>query len=181
MSQFNDIRANSSFEPQLVTRDGEVIPNGWQLLADEEEASLGMTGDGPYVLGFDRALKDLDGLNGHYGVRVLPGDDVRLLEPFLDKITLIEVAFPGYRDGRGYSTARILREDLAYIGSVRAVGDVLRDQLFFMLRCGFDEFLIKDKDPSEALRSAAKRFSTVYQGAADANRPAWALRHGVTA
>jgi len=164
---------NSSFEPAVVTRDGAVIPDGWTLLADDETTGA----DGPYILGFDRALSELDGLNGHYGVRIKPGDDVRLLEPYLEKLTLIEVSFPGFRDGRGYSTARILREDLKFTGVIRAVGDVLRDQLFYMLRCGFDEFAVKDRDPSEAVQSAAKRFSTTYQGAADAARPTWALRH----
>ncbi len=170
-------KPNSSYEPALVTRAGEVIPNAWQLLVDEDTTGA----EGPYVLGFERALRDLDGLNGHYGVRVNPGDDVRLLEPFLDRITLIEVAFPGYRDGRGYSTARILREDLGYIGAIRAVGDVLRDQLFIMMRCGFDEFLVKDKDPAGAIAAASQRFSTTYQGAADSARPVWALRHGIGA
>jgi uncharacterized protein (DUF934 family) len=164
----------SATEPTVVTRQGESIPNGWRLLADEETHGV----DGPYVLGFERALKELDGLNGHYGVRILPGQDVRLLEPFLEKITLIEVAFPGYRDGRGYSTARILRDDLAYTGVIRAVGDVLRDQLFIMMRCGFDEFLLKDKDPAGAIAVASKRFSMAYQSAADSAQPAWALRHG---
>ena len=166
-------KANSTYDAQLVTRDGDVIPNGWRLLADDETHGV----DGPVVLGFERALRELDGLNGHYGVRVNPADDVRLLEPFLEKITLIEVAFPGFRDGRGYSTARILREDLGFTHVVRAVGDVLRDQLFYMLRCGFNEFVVKDKDPAGALANARQRFSTTYQGAADSARPAWALRH----
>ena len=164
---------NSSFEATLVDRDGAVLPDGWTLLADDETTGA----DGPYVLSFDRALRELDGLNGHYGVRIKPGDDVRLLAPYLDKLTLIEVSFPGFRDGRGYSTARILREDLNYGGVIRAVGDVLRDQLFHMLRCGFNEFAVKDRDPAEAIASAARRFSTTYQGAADAARPTWALRH----
>jgi uncharacterized protein (DUF934 family) len=168
---------NSSYTPLLVDSSGEIIPDGWTLLADEDESRLGMGGvDGPYVLGFERALKELDGLNGHYGVRVNPGDDVRLLLPFIEKITLIEVSFPGYRDGRGYSTARILREE-GYTGTIRAVGDVLRDQLFHMLRCGFSEFLVKDKDPAQAIAAAKSRFSVFYQGAADTNRPVWALRH----
>ena len=163
---------NSSFEPQLVTNDGEIIPDGWTLLADEDTTGV----DGPYILPFERALRDLDGLNGHYGVRINPADDVRLLEPFMTKITLVEVAFPGFRDGRGYSTARILRES-GYTGVIRAVGDVLRDQLFHMLRCGFDEFLVKDKDPTGAIAAAKSRFGVFYQGAADDNRPIWALRH----
>ncbi len=163
---------NSSHTPVLVTRDGVLLPDGWQLLNDADEAS----GDGPYVIGFERALRELDGLNDRYGVRVMPADDVRLLEPFLDKIALVEVAFPGYRDGRGYSTARILREDLGFTGIIRAVGDVLRDQLHHMLRCGFDEFVVKDADPAEAITSAAKRFSVAYQGAADGRLPAWQRR-----
>ena len=168
---------NSAFEAVIIDRDGAAIPDGWTLLADDETTGA----DGPYVLGFDRALRDLDGLNGHYGVRIKPGDDVRLLAPWLDKLSLIEVSFPGFRDGRGYSTARILREDLDYAGVIRAVGDVLRDQLLLMMRCGFNEFAVKDHDPAEAIASAAKRFSTTYQGAADAAQPAWALRHQVEA
>jgi uncharacterized protein (DUF934 family) len=163
---------NSSFTPVLITRDGAVLPDGWQLLNDADD----ITGDGPHVLGFERALRELDGLNDRYGVRVLPGDDVRLLEPFLDKIALVEVAFPGYRDGRGYSTARILREDLGFTGIIRAVGDVLRDQLHLMIRCGFDEFVLKDHDPAGAIAQAGKRFSVAYQGAADNQAPVWQQR-----
>ena len=167
MSQPNSLSA-----PGLVTRDGEIIADGWTLLADEDTTGV----DGPSVLPFERALRELDGLNGHYGVRVNPGDDVRRLAPFFNKIALIEVAFPAFRDGRGYSSARILRE-AGYSGPLRAVGDVLRDQLFHMLRCGFDEFLVKDRDPVQAITAARSRFGTFYQGAADTNRPAWALRH----
>lgn len=169
-----DIRPHSSYAPTLVDREGTVLPDGWQLLNDEDSLS----GDGPFVLSFARALNTLDGLNHTVGVRVLPGDDVRLLAPFLDKIALVEVAFPGYRDGRGYSTARILRDDLGYTGPIRAVGDVLRDQLFLMLRCGFDEFLVKDRDPSGAIAAAHARFSVAYQTAADSRAPIWQLRHG---
>ena len=171
MSQPNS-SANSSYGPTLVTRDGAILPDGWQLLNDADT----VTGDGPWVLGFERALRELDGLNNRYGVRIQPGDDVRLLEPYLDKIALVEVAFPGYRDGRGYSTARILRDDLGFTGIVRAVGDVLRDQLHHMIRCGFDEFVVKDADPAGAVAQAAQRFSVAYQAAADDRVPVWQQR-----
>ncbi|MGA9658358.1 MAG: DUF934 domain-containing protein [Asticcacaulis sp.] len=167
-------RANSTFEPTLINDAGVVLVNDWTLLADEDARGS----DGQYVLSFERALSELDGLNGRYGVRINPGQDVRSLAPFLDKIALIEVAFPGYRDGRGYSTARILRQDLGFDGPIRAVGDILRDQLLLMLRCGVSEFVVKDHDPVEALASAKARFTTFYQSAADAHAPAWALRHG---
>lgn len=151
-------RPNSTYEPGLVGRDGVV-------LAD----------DGVEVLDFDRATAELDGLNGRYAVTILPGQDVRALLPYADRIARFDVAFPGFRDGRGYSTARILRES-GFTGPVRAVGDVLRDQLFYMLRCGFDQFLIRDADPAEAVTSAAQRFTTFYQGAADGHQATWARR-----
>ncbi|WKL58113.1 DUF934 domain-containing protein [Asticcacaulis sp. ZE23SCel15] len=167
---------NSSATPTLIAKDGTRILDGWALLNDEDVVGA----DGPYVLGFERALTELPGLNGRYGVRVNPGDDIRLLTPYMEKIALVEVNFPGYRDGRGYSTARILRSDLNYQGEIRAVGDVLRDQLFLMLRCGFNEFVLKDADPEGAIKAATDRFENAYQTAADARQPIWALRQKLT-
>ncbi len=72
-------------------------------------------------------------------VRIEAGDDARLLIPHLDRLALIEVSFPKFRDGRGYSAGRILRE-AGYTGELRAEGDVLVDQIPLMRRCGFDSF-----------------------------------------
>lgn len=109
-------------------------------------------------------------------VRIEAGDDVRALLPHLDRLSLVEVAFPNYRDGRGYSAARILRE-AGFEGELRAQGDVLVDQLFFMRRCGFDSFAPeKPLDPTVVSRSLA-RYDAVYQRAADGQAPIWATRH----
>ena len=110
-------------------------------------------------------------------VRVEPGDDVRALLAHLGHIALVEVNFPAYGDGRGYSSARILRE-AGYAGELRAVGDVLLDQLSHMRRCGFDAFA-PDKPIDRA--AADKAFATwpqVYQRTVDGRQPIWALRHG---
>lgn len=110
-------------------------------------------------------------------VRLEAGDDARLLTPHLDRVALIEVAFPRFRDGRGYSAARILRE-AGYTGELRAQGDVLVDQLDFMRRCGFDSFAPeKPIDPADA-ETALSRWEHVYQKAADDRRPIWTKRHG---
>ncbi len=110
-------------------------------------------------------------------VRIETGDDARELIPHLDRIALIEVAFPSFRDGRGYSTARILRE-AGYTGELRAEGDVLVDQLLFMRRCGFDSFApSKPIDPAVS-EACLSRYPDVYQRAADAATPVWKLRHG---
>jgi uncharacterized protein (DUF934 family) len=110
-------------------------------------------------------------------VRLEVGEDARALIPYLDRLSLIEIAFPAFRDGRGYSSARILRE-AGYVGELRAAGDVLVDQIHYMRRCGFDAFAPdKPLDPA-AVKRALGRYSNVYQKAADGGVPAWKLRHG---
>lgn len=109
-------------------------------------------------------------------VRVEPGDDVRLLLDHIERLRLVEVNFPSFGDGRGYSSARILRE-AGYDGELRAVGDVLVDQLAHMRRCGFDSFAPdRPMDPADA-QAAFGRWPHVYQVAADAAQPIWTLRH----
>ena len=111
-------------------------------------------------------------------VRIEPGDDARALLPFLDRLRLVEVNFPSFGDGRGYSAARILRE-AGYQGEVRAVGAVFVDQLSHLRRCGFDSFAPDQAmDPADA-EAAFNRWSDVYQATGDGRSPIWAKRHGV--
>jgi uncharacterized protein (DUF934 family) len=110
-------------------------------------------------------------------VRIEAGDDVRRLLPVLDRVRLVEIDFPKFRDGRGFSTARILRE-AGYAGEIKATGDVLVDLIFFMRRCGFDSFAPDVPfDPATA-EAALTRYPYVYQDAADGAVPIWKLRHG---
>jgi len=99
-------------------------------------------------------------------VRVEPGDDARELIGHLDRLALVEVNFPSFADGRGYSAARILRE-AGYTGELRAVGDVLVDQLSHMRRCGFDAFAPDRPMDEEAAKRAFATWETVYQHAVD--------------
>ena len=110
-------------------------------------------------------------------VRIEPGDDARDLLPHLERLRLVEVNFPSFTDGRGYSSARILRE-AGYEGELRAVGDVLVDQLAHMRRCGFDSFT-SDK-PFDILdaEAALGRWPEAYQASGDGYRPIWAKRRG---
>lgn len=110
-------------------------------------------------------------------VRIEPGDDARALLPMLDRVALVEISFPGYRDGRGYSAARVLRE-AGYAGELRAEGDVLVDQIPLMRRCGFDSFAPAAEIDAATLERSLARYQHHYQRAADPAVPVWKLRHG---
>lgn len=109
-------------------------------------------------------------------VRIEAGDDVRLLVPVLDRVRLVEIDFPRFRDGRGFSSARILRE-AGYTGEIKATGDVLVDLVWFMRRCGFDSFAPDVPLNLADVETALGHYPHVYQDAADGATPIWALRH----
>jgi uncharacterized protein (DUF934 family) len=110
-------------------------------------------------------------------VRLEPDEDARALIPHLDRLELIEIAFPKFRDGRGYSSARVLRE-AGFKGELRAQGDVLVDQIAFMKRCGFDSFAPESSLNEADVQAALARYDFAYQSAADTAVPVWKRRHG---
>jgi len=114
-------------------------------------------------------------------VRIEPGEDARELLPHLDRIVRVDINFPVFGDGRGYSAAQILREN-GYDGELRAIGDVLVDQIAYMLRCGFDTASPDQPMDEDAAKRALNRFPHVYQkttGKApiSGRTPIWELRH----
>ena len=109
-------------------------------------------------------------------LRLEPGDDPARAADRLRSAARVEVNFPSFTDGRGYSIARLLRERHGYQGELRAVGDVQRDQLFYLARCGFDAFLLRDGlDAQEAL-SALHDFSEAYQASVERPEPLFRRR-----
>ena len=128
----------------------------------------------------DEPAVSLDGFleqDNASSVRIEAGEDVEQLIPHLDRLRLIEIDFPKFRDGRGFSTARILRE-AGYAGEIKATGDVLVDLVFFMRRCGFDSFAPDAPMKREDVEATLNRYPYVYQEAADDAVPIWKLRHG---
>ena len=94
------------------------------------------------------------------------------LAPWIDRLSLIALVFPKFKDGRAYSQARLLRERHGFRGELRATGDVLRDQFQFLLRAGFDAFEVKKPADAKVFAEAAARFSVFYQPSADGRPPA---------
>jgi uncharacterized protein (DUF934 family) len=99
-------------------------------------------------------------------LRVEPTDDLAAVAGRLAGAARVEVSFPKFGDGRGFSTARLLRERYGYKGELRAIGHVVRDHLYYMEQCGFDAFLLQEgEDPAEAL-TAFDDYSEAYQATA---------------
>ncbi len=123
------------------------------------------------------ALADFAGDTNATAVVIQPGEDARALLPHLDRLALVEVTFPAFTDGRGFSSARILRE-AGYKGELRASGDIGVDMLGHLERVGFDAIAPKDRlDPADAERAFAT-WPQVYQATVvDGRKPIWALRH----
>ncbi|MEJ0067145.1 MAG: DUF934 domain-containing protein [Caulobacteraceae bacterium] len=109
-------------------------------------------------------------------MRLEPGDAVEDLAYDLHRLPVIALSIPKYRDGRAYSAARLLRERYGYTGEIRAVGEVLREQAFQMVRCGFDAFEPADGSTPEQWAAAAHRYRHVYQRAADDRVPVYVER-----
>jgi uncharacterized protein (DUF934 family) len=122
--------------------------------------------DGERLLGEGRSV----------GVRLEPAEEVEALVYDLPRLALVALAFPKFRDGRQYSNGRVLRERFGFKGEVRAVGDVLREQAGFMIRCGFDAFEPADGSTPEQWEHVTRRFRHVYQPAADGRAPAFVER-----
>ncbi|MDM7858910.1 DUF934 domain-containing protein [Thiopseudomonas acetoxidans] len=161
----------------LIIKHNQVIEDKWQLLGSDcsiEEALLASQPIVPLTLwqNYATELKQLTKLgiwlDSHETIEEIVGD--------LPHFSLVALNFPTFTDGRHFSSARLLRERYAYSSEVRAIGDVLRDQLFFMQRCGFDAYAVRaDRCPHDALISLTE-FSVCYQGAADSPEPLFRRR-----
>ncbi|WP_434771195.1 DUF934 domain-containing protein [Pseudomonas entomophila] len=163
---------------QRIIKHQQIVDETWHLLP--KDASFDeLTNCDDYIVPLQlwrdhgHALKARDGglgiwLDSDEQAEEI-GDDARYFQ-------VIALNFPAFTDGRSYSNARLLRDRYQYKGELRAIGDVLRDQLFYMARCGFDAFAIRaDKDPEAALEGL-KDFSVTYQAAADEPLPLFRRR-----
>ena len=141
--------AHGQFLPALETPLEEVSLADWRANPQAHADATAL------VIANDESLVDIGGDLSGFGVIIL--------------------AFPSFGDGRAYSQARLLRERFGYTGEIRARGDVLRDQILFMARCGFDAFEF-DGAGSAVAEAALKEFSFAYQPAADHAEPVWRKR-----
>ena len=159
---------------RIIDRNLQIVEDGWALVDDEAPLA-----DGDVIVSFARWQRDAQALAAHRGrVGVMLPPDTKLEEvaDSLINLPLIALEFPKFVDGRGFSLARLLKERHHYKGELRAVGDVQRDQIDFMRRCGIDSYALRaDKDPADAL-NAFREFTIRYQSAADQAVPVYRRR-----
>ena len=103
---------------------------------------------------------------GECGVWLAPHDDPAALAEDVRRLPVIAIDFPAFTDGRGYSLARLLRQCYGYAGELRAIGDVQRDQLYYLSQVGFDAFAVREDQDIEAALASLRDFSDGYQGTA---------------
>lgn len=146
-----------------LVKAGTILADPWRRLADDEA----VPGDGPVAVGFKRWTAERAALRGRsapLGIALANTDPAAELAPDLDRLGVVMLHFPKFIDGRAYSQARLLRERFGYRGELRATGEVLRDELFFMARCGFDAFET-DERGAAGFAAAMRDFTLAYQPA----------------
>ena len=162
--------------PQLIKQQA-LAEDSWQTLTLAEgetpETVALPAGDVIFPLAVWLARKqEIISCHKRIGLLLQPDERVEDVAADLEYFVVIAVHFPKFVDGRGYSTASLLRQRYRYQGELRAVGDVLHDQLFFMRRVGFDSYALKDgKDAAYALDRGFTPFSASYQGATREPQP----------
>jgi uncharacterized protein (DUF934 family) len=155
-----------------VIKDRKVIEDAWRLVKDDEAAGAHA------IVSLARWNAERDALlaAGPVGI-VLRSSEAPDEIQDLEKAPLIALDFPAFTDGRGYTSARMLRTRFGYKGEIRAIGDVMRDEMFYMSRVGIDSFAVKATKDIEKALSAFDDFSVTYQAAADDERPLFRRVH----
>ncbi len=160
-----------------IIRHRAVTQDNWQLLEQGSIGALPFSGD--VIVPLDLWTSERDTLSfrlGRIGVWLEADAEPAAIAPDLARFDVIAVRFGSFADGRGYTLARLLRERHGYRGELRAIGEVLRDQLYYLSRCGFDAFAVRaDQDAEQAL-SALDDFSEAYQASVERPEPLFRRR-----
>lgn len=159
-----------------LIRTTGVVEDPWRFVADEEP----LPETGAVIVTLKRFQANRDQLLARatpLGLRLKSDQAPSLIAGDIERFDVIALEFPKFTDGRAYSAARLLRERYGFRGELRAVGNVLRDQLAYMRRCGFDSYEVKEGIDTAAWTAALGGLSVVYQPATDAATPVLALRH----
>ncbi len=159
-----------------IIKNGAVAENHWQHAADDAALPEGAASVSLKRWQAERAK--LAGRKAPLGMRLEAADAPEALAGDLSRFGLIVLEMAHFADGRVFSQARLLRERLGYAGELRARGDFLRDQMFYLARVGVDAFEFADGADLAAMLPALGEFTVKYQAASDEKLPLYRRRHG---
>jgi uncharacterized protein (DUF934 family) len=167
-------------QAERVIRKRKVESDLWTVvgLPPHEDLSLPLP-HGPVIVPlalWKERRAELDARTQPLGAWLKPDDDAAAIAADLHHFMIVAVHFPKFTDGRGYSTAALLRTRYGYRGELRAFGDIGRDQLFYLARCGFDSFRLADHRDPEAALASIDDFTVRYQGSVDDPLPLFRKR-----
>ena len=163
----------------VIIRQRQVVADNWQLLKPATAGGIAIPASGDVIVPFSlwREQREIFlNRSGRLGVWLEGHDDPALIVPDLRHFEVIAVNFAQFTDGRGYSIARLLRERYGWRGELRAIGDILRDQLFYLARCGFDAFALREGQDAQAALAAFDDFSEGYQSSVERPQPLFRRR-----
>jgi uncharacterized protein (DUF934 family) len=164
--------------PKLI-KDLSIVDNTWQLLEKSESAETTNVPAGSVIVPLSVWLAQKDSLTtraSEIGVWLDSDETADLLGNDAQQLALVAVNFPTFMDGRGFTAARLLRERFGFTGELRAIGGIIRDQLFYLKRCGFNAFQFADDSKLEDAMASLNDFSETYQAAADQPIPLFRRR-----
>ena len=162
-----------------ILRAGNLAQDDWAVLEDGR-TELESSG-GKVIVTLARWRADREALLAQHaavGVLVPNTADIEAVHPEIADRPLIALQFPAFSDGRALSQAVVLRKRLGFRGELRALGDVIRDLVFWLGRCGFDSIVPRKDQNLESCRAALTEITVAYQAAADAHTPVWKRRRG---
>ena len=164
----------------FIIKHRQLEPDSWQLLKPAAEGAwpqIPLAGDIIVPLALWREHRDVLLFRvGRLGVWLEPEQDPALVAGDFAHLSLLAVNFPHFTDGRGYSIARLLRERHGWRGELRAIGDILRDQLGYLARCGFDAWALRADQDARAALKAFDDFSEAYQASVERPLPLFRRR-----
>ena len=164
-----------------LIKNGQIIDDTWHVmkLAEGENAETVALPESATLLPlavWQARKSEIISRNIEIGIWLESGEEPEAIAGDLNHFAVIGVNFPKFADGRSYSTARLLRDRFGYRGEIRALGDVLHDQLFFMKRCGIDAYAVREDKNIEAALAGLAVFSESYQAAVDQPQPLFRRR-----
>lgn len=161
-----------------LTKHGERLADSWQLVAKDSAPTPAELSAGQWLVHIKWYLDNQSELTSldNIGVWLDSDDEAESVASLVNQMAIIGINFPVFTDGRGFSIGRTIRERYNFSGELRAIGNFMQDQLFYLKRCGFDTFVVDDNADVESMVTSLKDFSDFYQAAVDQPVPLFRRR-----